>query len=444
MGDAAEKLNVMYVIWWEGCVRSGLLRNQVYEPLKLLAGYDKQVKITLVSAAPFFKVRLREWLLGFSWLSRHISNAHVRNAQHRATLKDEMAHAGIEVLFRETLLAPRSIYMNWVWLLFFPWVHLWFLRSVIRKRKIDVIHCRSYSSTWVVLLCKILFSLDVAVVFDTRGLVPEEAVFSGVLKSSSWSFRLWKRVEHWLLEHADIIINVSETLTEHIRTITGNSQVYTVQTNVDIKAIMEECAMPDVPWKGRPTLVYMGDISYMMWHSVENLAHQMNALKLCHDDAFLLIISKTDREYIRKILAQQGIREADYIQLTTNSIQETARYLKTAQYAALPFRGNLSEVGQLLGYTMIASKTGEYLAAGLPVICNDHIGAASCLVLKNNLGVVCSSDVEPKAFRMQLARVDDEYVDVQHRCMLLAETFSSDEHAKAYLALYQKAVGRVS
>ena len=58
-------------------------------------------------------------------------------------------------------------------------------------------------------------NLGARLVFDPRGLVPEEGALSGHLKPGGAAFRRWKRTEAWLLKSSDRVVAVSDALSAH-------------------------------------------------------------------------------------------------------------------------------------------------------------------------------------------------------------------------------------
>jgi hypothetical protein len=89
--------------------------------------------------------------------------------------------------------------------------------------------------------------------------------------------------------------------------------------------------------------------------------------------------------------------------------------------------------------TILGSKTGEYLAAGLPVITTAAVGAISSLVRNRKLGVCLSSTnlAELNASDVaELRALWNEYDDTQRRCLAAASDFSIERTAARYAALY--------
>lgn len=441
------KLSLLYSVWWEGITSGGYFSNQVLEQLKMIKKSDPEIQVYLLIGGPFFKAWLRDALLDMR-LARYFIRNPVKNRVDITQMKKDLAGAGIKLITRESILFP-NLHLRFLSLCLFPVWHLVFLKSLIRTYRIDVLHCRSYSATLVALLTKKIFGLKQKVLFDTRGLVPEEGVMLGVFTEKGLSYRAWKWVERWMLDSADAIVNVSDTFSEHISKITSNPNIFTIFTSVRTSAFrndeketesLHERLTSD---RGR-VLVYLGSLHKERWHSVENLAKIYKVFRDIFQPSKLLIVSETDHSYIEATLKEYGIRPEEFIIVKSENVQQTATFLRLAHFAALPFKRISTPQEALIGFTMMASKTGEYLAAGLPIICHDQVGGAKRVITEHGLGCVYSEAEDPEALKIKVREIDENYALVRGKCIQFSYSFDTLANAHKYARVYDIMLARES
>jgi len=87
-----------------------------------------------------------------------------------------------------------------------------------------------------------------------------------------------------------------------------------------------------------------------------------------------------------------------------------------------------------------ATKLGEFLATGVPVVINDGIGDSGKIVREHNVGVTLS-EIGPESFRASLKDVEWLLRDrsVHMRCVAVARRYFDLEQGVAkYAALYDR------
>ena len=430
--------NVLYIVCWEGLRRHGLMENQVYRLLmEIRRSSDHQ--ITLLSAAPFWRGRLLRWLQRrFSFipgLARR-QDTYTDPAELRAQLR---AH-GADLVFRNLWWSPPSVYLPWWRTLTFPLAHVWFLHRLIRRHRIDIVHGRSYNPTWLAWLSRRLFKGRHRIIFDTRGLLPEEGVATGYLREGGPSYRVWKAIERRLARDADAVVNVTDTFTDYLEGETGRKDMRTITLSVDLAAFRLLPAGAPAGSREERVLVYLGSISRNGWHSLEYLARLYTLFRERFEKARLLLITPSGHDVLRQDLRDEGVPEDELRLTAARSLDEVAAYLAQAAYGALPYRSIRHECDRRIGYTMMASKLGEYLAAGLPVLCNRNIGGAKRVIEEHGVGALV--DLEQPGLVDPMAWPDPTLnPDLAGRCRKAAERFSIESRARAYADLYGEMSG---
>src|SRR3954454_8365620 len=85
-----------------------------------------------------------------------------------------------------------------------------FLRSLIRRERVDILHGRSHVPTLMGLLARRFSGHRPALLFDLRGFMPEEYTDAGLWQVNGWLYRAVKCIEAWLIKGADGFVVLTE------------------------------------------------------------------------------------------------------------------------------------------------------------------------------------------------------------------------------------------
>lgn len=184
------------------------------------------------------------------------------------------------------------------------------------------------------------------------------------------------------------------------------------------------------------TLVYLGSVSDTSWHSPSYLARAYRLFKDRFHSTSLLIVTSSNHSILRSLLLKAGVPENELVLVFAKTISEVSGYLKQADYACLPFREIRHHHDLAIAQTMISTKFTEYVAAGLPVLCNQTIGGASALITKYSAGTVVNLDKSsiPNEKYSWVDKSSDE--DFSNRVSLLSGLFSIETVTEQYLDAY--------
>lgn len=421
--------NLLYLTWGEVIVNDGLFNNQVLEQLKQIRREDERLPMHLLSGMP----------LGNRYLVKGRSAFYAELAKIRA----QLATAQIGFAYRWIPAVARWFHSQPYQFPFYSVGQLRYFAQHIQQHGINLVHCRSYHATRLALLARARYRLPYKVIFDTRGMFPEEAVLAGYFSATSPAYQRWKAVEQWLLTHADAVVNVSATFTDYIRTLTTNPQVQTISTSTNLDLFRPN---PATRANQRVTLgftpqdkvlLYVGSLGTKRgWHNLANLLAVYQLFQGEFPQSKLLIVTRSPHAPLIEALQQAGYQPADYRLVAAASPQETSDYAQAGDYAALSYYDVDSPLEQQVGRTVIASKSGEYLGVGLPMIVNQTAGAAAQLVADEGVGCVYQGGQEA-AIREPLRQLEANYAAVQAKAVAVAQAhFSAAGNARKYLALY--------
>lgn len=427
-----DSMKVLYLTWGEVIVGSGIFANQVQEQLGHIKKIDPDIDITVVSGIPAVNMKiLRTPVLFMNSIKKTVA---------------AFQKLGINFIPRY-IAAPSSWFYSTVNQL--PWYgrgHINYLKKLIVNNKIDIVHCRSYHAAFIACKTKKSSRLPFKIVFDTRGLFPEEGIFMNRYSQTSRHYQNWKNIERELLLECDSIVNVSSPFSRYVASIAQCADRITtipVSVNLDIFSIADHVTRQSIRQeKGvaadEKVLVYLGDINHTSWHRIDTLAELYAAFKSAFIKTKMLFITRSNQAIIKESFAKKGVSETDIIICQAYSPSETNSLLQIGDFAALPFKRPENEIERIVGDTMLASKTGEYLAAGLPLLVNSAIGAASEVAVDGKAGIIYDVGKEQKLvaeLRMSMAQYDQ----MRQRCPLVADAvFSSKRHGQDYVMLYKK------
>lgn len=280
-----------------------------------------------------------------------------------------------------------------------------FAAALARREGIGIYHARGHMAAAMGALAKRITGGKL--IFDIRGFMPEEYVDAGVWKPGGLHYRLTKAAEAKLLRAADAMVVLTERAREILfpgcRDMDARGRpLEVIPCCVDLQRFSETetptraAVRGEFGWEGRRVIAYVGALGgwYLTNEMVDFLkeAHRQDAT------TFSLILTQSAPELVGEPLRAAGIREQDY-QIRRVAPGEVPRYLRGADLA-------LSFIKPC--YSKLASsptKMAEYLAAGLPVVCNGGVGDVDALVAGERVGVIVEP-MDPVGYANALAAAD--------------------------------------
>ncbi len=257
-----------------------------------------------------------------------------------------------------------------------------------RRERIDVLHARAHVPAAMASLAKVV--IGAKVVFDIRGLMAEEYVDAGVWKNGSLPYRLVKLLEKRLLQSADGFVVLTERIRdsffgEGARMDRRGAPVEVIPCCVDLSrfqaaaalsrdAIREELGLSD-----RKVIVYVGALGG--WYLTEEMAELLAAAHARDPRVFSLILTQSPPDELCARLDALGVGPEDRL-IRKVAPAEIPRYLKAADLAISLIKPCYSKLASS------PTKLAEYLASGLPVICNPGIGDVDRVITADRVGVL--------------------------------------------------------
>jgi glycosyltransferase involved in cell wall biosynthesis len=424
-----EPRKTLYVVWGENIGNGGIFDSQVAELLLALHRRGRSIALLVGLPVPA--------------LIRHALRTHGPDPFEAALKKlRRLRAAGISVYVRWLRLAPNFYAKLWQLPLYYAG-QIRFVRELARRENIGAFHCRSYHAA---LLCSLANrGLERKLIFDPRGLFPEEGVLYKRLRAGGASFRGWKALEHKLLRAADATVALSTPFAEHLRAIDPSARIEVIPAGARIEHFTRRIRPANATTL---TLVFLGafDPGQTWYYSVRALAEVTRSFQSVFGSTFLRVITASPHAPLAAALLAHGLPR-DMFELTrTSDLAQTAELLRKCDLAIYPFNPRLARARDPILTTILGSKTGEYLACGLPLITTAAVGAIATLIRNRKLGV-CLSSADLNALDPadvgELRALLRGYDETQRRCLDAAIDLGFERVASRYDALYDSLEGHL-
>lgn len=251
---------------------------------------------------------------------------------------------------------------------------------IIRRHRIDVIHARAHVPATMGLILKKL--TGVGLVFDIRGLMAQEYIDIGNWAPDSLPVRLTQKMQDVCIENADGII----VLTERAKTLLfGPDSIYNGTPPAPLQVIpccadlaqieaqeferariREELGLAD-----KTVMIYVGKFGgwYLQAEMVDFFVRAREQMPNLH----FLVLSQSERELMTREFARVGLGETDFTLMQVEPAR-VAAHLWASDFSLSFVRALPSKVASS------PTKIGEYLAAGLPLVCNTGVGDMDSIV----------------------------------------------------------------
>jgi glycosyltransferase involved in cell wall biosynthesis len=259
---------------------------------------------------------------------------------------------------------------------------------LLRRGEVQVLHARGHVAALMAALAKQW--AGGRMVFDIRGFMPEEYTDAGVWPEGGWLYRGVKRVERYLMASADAFVVLTERAREILwpgrrDTDERGRPVEVIPCCVDFRrfaaadAVSKEQLREELGLAGRRVLVYAG--AFGGWYMTDEMLRFMALAHREDPRTYAMILTQSDAGVVSEKLRALGLGEGDFF-VGRVAPSEVPRRLKAADIAVSFIRACYSK------QSSSPTKLAEYLAAGLPVVCNAGVGDVDAAVEADLVGVI--------------------------------------------------------
>jgi glycosyltransferase involved in cell wall biosynthesis len=273
-------------------------------------------------------------------------------------------------------------------------------------------------------------------IFDIRGLMAEEYADAGVWKENSAIFRLVKKVELAGIKKADQVIVLTRKFRDFLvaNGLKPPEQIQVIPCCFDFARLESDGETHEGPAKhsDRTELIYAGSVTGL--YLLEEMGLFFLELKKRKPGAHFRILTTSSAKEAQVRLERVGLRPDDF---SIEAVPPSAipRYLSRADLGISFRKAAFSQIAAS------PTKIPEYLAAGLPVICNSGIGDADDLLTSVRVGVILS-EFNSEAYVQALDQIDQLLDDhsLRARCQRTARnTFDIESVGRnGYREVYRR------
>ncbi len=310
-------------------------------------------------------------------------------------------------------------------------------RRIAEERPLRLIHARSYPSS--VIAQAEARRTGAPWVFDMRGFYPEERTDGGLWRPDGAVYHVAKRLEAGFLKEAGAVVTLTRAslapLARLMEEVGARAPVHVIPTCVDLQQF------PLLPPAPPPfTLAYFGSIG--TWYLLdEMMALGRVVLERVDRDrggsaARLLFVVNQERERVHAAAVRAGV--ANRIEIRSVPHARVPEALAEAWASYFLIRPGGSKVASA------ATKFGESLAIGRPVLANRNVGDAAAVIEDDGIGTVVerfSPEAYSSAADALVALVRDPTMAA--RCRACAERrYALDGGVAAYESIYRGLLGR--
>jgi glycosyltransferase involved in cell wall biosynthesis len=371
-----KPIRTLYVCYFG--LREPLVQTQVLPYLRQLLSDRLQVSLLT------FEPRLRE-----NWTDEEI-------ATQRAALQAQ----GISwhyLKYHKTPSLPATIYDMAV--------GAWRILGIMRREGASVLHARNHVPALMAAMA--MKVKGGKLVFDIRGFMPEEYTDAGVWPENGYLYRGLKRVERYLLRTADAFVLLTEKARDIVFPGCSDSDhrgrpIEVIPCCVDFSrfekfdSTSKEALRPELGLTGRRVIVYVG--SFGGWYMTDEMTEFLATAHRQDSSTFSMILTQSPRELVVDRLVSLGLTEKDFV-VQQVAPPEVPRYLKSADVAISFIKPCYSK------QSSSPTKIAEYLASGLPIVCNAGVGDLDKLIEGERVGTLLR-EFNASAYLQALNEID--------------------------------------
>ena len=264
-------------------------------------------------------------------------------------------------------------------------------RTILRLMQhegVNILHARNHVPALMGAIARKFHAAQL--VFDIRGFMPEEYTDAGVWPENGYLYRGLKRVERYLLRVSDAFVLLTEKARDIVFPGCSDTDklgrpIEVIPCCVDferfriVEQISREQLRAEMNLTDRRVIVYLG--SFGGWYMTDQMTDFLAAAHSQDAATFSMILTQSPRQTVTDRMTSLGIAQENFLvkQVTPD---EVPRYLRTADIAISFIKPCYSK------QSSSPTKIAEYLASGLPVICNAGVGDLDKLINERRVGVL--------------------------------------------------------
>lgn len=302
---------------------------------------------------------------------------------------------------------------------------------IVAAKRVKIIHARSYVPAAVGVAIKKIFG--VKLIFDPRGIIPEELQLARGWKDGDFRVRLWKNIEKRILKNSDIVFALSTPFKEHLQKISPQSRILITPCSVDSSYfIYDPHKRASLRKKMNITeqfIVLYSVGCFVPYQITEDATRIFALIKEIKPNARLWICTP-DAVAIKKCFSKNNLLNDDI-------------RIFSAGFEEMPDVNLAADLGLMIRHSSIVSevaspvKFAEYLSCGLPVASYPHIGDTEEIIESYKTGCIIYPDraeESKKNLTALFAMLDSEPSALKQRC---ADTAKKSLSLESVIEIYK-------
>ena len=295
------------------------------------------------------------------------------------------------------------------------------------KRKISIVHIRSYMPGLAIPILKFFFKFNF--IFDIRGFWADEKHDRSGWSKESYKYRFFKVLEKYLIKKADFIV----TLTKQSKCIIVDdfkkkpSRIKVIPTCVDSEEI---CIQPFIRKSHNLVVGYLGstDTAY----DFNKFCFFLNQIKTLECGIELRVFTGEKNKEVKEALARNNLGDVK-TQIRFIKRKDLAYELSQLDCLGFYLKENFSIKASM------PTKIAEALSCGIPIICNAFNLDIEELISINNIGLIYNFTDELQNLEIDEILKYRSNDHIKNRCIEIANTYFSIAQATIeYDAIYSE------
>jgi len=309
-----------------------------------------------------------------------------------------------------------------------------------QKNQYEIIHCRSYIAALGGLMLKKKFNLNF--VFDMRGFWADERIDGNIwnLKNPLLKivYNYFKRKEKEFIKKSDAIVSLTRVGKTEILNWgldIGPSKITVIPCCADYQLFDIKTQTAKAKLKSKHGIrsqafvfSYLGSLG--SWYLLEEMLLFFKEQKKYIPNAKFLFINKGEHHLIKNSIEKLKLNVDDFY-LEKAPREKVNEYLSVSDFGIFFIKPFYSKKASS------PTKLAEYMAMGIPVVCNNNVGDVEHIVNETNAGVVLN--IKEKINHNKVA---DELLSFQNKPEQIRNNskkyFTLTEGIETYFEVYQK------
>lgn len=303
-----------------------------------------------------------------------------------------------------------------------------------------ILHARGYVPALIALAVKSL--RGTLLLFDMRGFWADEKLDAGHWSRESRLYRVTKSCEKKFFESADGIVSLTHAGVAEFPglgyRIRPGIPIEVIPTCTDVERFTpgpKDAAL--VARLGLADAEVLGCVGTMSnWYLREPMLDYLAFLLQRLPRLKVLVVTAEDQTALRAHASARGV-DLDRFILTRAAFADMPAYFRLMDVGMFFIKPVFSKKGSA------ATKLGEFLASGVPVVINDGVGDSGAIVRDQRVGVVMDR-LDATAFEETFSRVSALFTDaaIRQRCREAGvELFDAVAGAEKYREIYGRMLG---